>query len=670
MSMLPTPFHSGELAVQDRMGVREQVHSYAPKFVRSFLPDQHRDLLESLPFIIVGSIDDQQQPTASIIFGFPGFINAPDDQTVRFDTHVIDGDPLAENLVVGTPLGFLAIEFETRRRNRMNGKVSNVDHDGFEIRLDQTFGNCPQYIQSRSLSYEAFDPRSPEPTIVSESLASADLRERLAAADTFFIASSHFEDDADEKHGVDVSHRGGKPGFLQFKDGVLTFPDFSGNNHFNTIGNIVLNPKVGILLPDFENGDLLLIHGEASIIWDGPQVDAFEGAQRLISVHITSTRLIENAMPNNWRFHDYSPSLQYTGTFDQMGPQEDAHLWRDLRVDRIERESSVINSFYLTPLDDKPIEDYLAGQHLPIRLKNKPRAIRTYTISKAACGGQYRLSIKREEKGDVSRYFHDDLRVGDTLEAMSPRGAFHQLQTQEKPVLLVSGGVGITPMIAMLEALVNTHGCTSGKKTEQPIVFIHAARNGDEHAFKSHPILGAAADLGVQVFYAYSEPTPQDIIDQHFSKRGRLDRDTLANLLPSPDSDVFLCGPLGFMEAMRAHYADLGVPDSQIQQEVFGAPKSEQTDAPDIEVPVTLHTSNKHLTWNPSKSSILDLAEEASIDAPFSCRGGSCGTCLTKILKGSVRHPTGTQYDARKDEALICCALPDEDASDPLVLDL
>lgn len=664
MENLPTPFHKGELAIQEKMGVREQVHSYAPRFVRSYLPPQHQELLETLPFILVGSIDENEQPTASILFGFPGFVSAPTETTVEFDATPLPGDPLAENLTPDAPLGFLAIEFETRRRNRMNGKVSALSDEKFAISLGQSFGNCPQYIQARTFSYDEFDPRQTKSVSVDRAPDQVWVKNQIESADTFFIASSHFEDEADVKHGVDVSHRGGRPGFVKFENGAITFPDFSGNNHFNTLGNIVLNPKVGLLFPDFETGDLLIMHGEAAIVWEGSDVLAFEGAERLVTIRVSSMRRLSNAIPANWRFHDYSPSLQTTGSYADGGVATDSAEWNTLRLERIERESDVINSFYFTPTDGKATLPYLAGQHLPIRHPSKPKAMRTYTLSRASSGDEYRISVKREPDGEISRLLHDKLRVGDKIEAKAPAGQFHLKPNFDKPVVLVSAGVGITPMIAMLEQLVNQHGCSEGKGCPHPIVFAHTAKNGDAHAFRSHPILRSAADHGVTAFVSYTEATPYDIVEKAFDARGRLDKNQLQDLLPSADADIYLCGPLPFMEAMRTHFEALGVPASQIRQELFGPADLPSENTIDAEIPVRLAESDADFNWNPSKGSLLEAVEDAGVDAPFSCRSGSCGTCLTKVLKGKLNHPKGTTFETKPDEALICCAVPDEDMSD------
>lgn len=658
MTTLPTPFHPGELAIQEKIGVRAQVHSYAPKFVRSYLPDQHRALLASLPFIVVGSIDENHQPTASILFGFPGMIETSTESSVKIGATPAKGDPLRDNLSVGSPLGFLAIEFETRRRNRMNGKITAIDHIGFEVEVDQTFGNCPQYIQARSLPHDSYNASIDATAVATRNPSTEDVKIRLEAADTFFIASSYFEDAADTKHGVDVSHRGGKPGFVKYEDGVLTFPDFSGNNHFNTIGNIVLNPKVGLLFPNFETGELLFIEGKAEVIWDGPEVLAFDGAQRLINVKVTETRLLDGAMPARWHFSDYSPSLENTGSFADAGKSLAIQGWRPLRVEKVERESDVIHSFYLSAPDGGSLPTYLAGQHLPIRIPALPNSVRTYTLSRASSGNQYRLSIKREAQGAVSRHFHDRIRVGDKIDAKVPSGQFHLQDNSNKPIVLLSAGVGVTPMIAMLESLVSEHGCAKGKQCKRPIAFVHAARNGNEHAFRNHPILRSAEDHGISVTYIYSQPSTQDIVEKAFHARGRIDADLLQGVVANLDSEVYLCGPAGFMKAMQENLKSVGIPADNIKQEAFGPDKTNHQAPVDMDIDVKLTMSGKKITWNPSKGSLLEHVEEAGVDAPFSCRAGNCSTCLTKVLKGKLDHPAGIQHVPADGEALICCAKP------------
>ena len=265
------------------------------------------------------------------------------------------GDPLNENLAQGAQLGMLGIEYATRRRNRLNGTVSSVGDDGLEISVGQSFGNCPQYIQARDFEFlPGIDhPGESRPL---RRLHKFDDRARdiISRADHFYIATHLSAKPGDGAHGVDVSHRGGKPGFVRIDDDkTLTFPDFSGNYHFNTLGNILLNPVAGLLFIDFESGDLLYLTCSAEIIWDSEECRAFAGAERLVRCEIDEAILVERSMPVRWNFLEYSPSLDQTGSWDEvqtkMGELATGNVYREYIVTMIESESEVISSFYLEP---------------------------------------------------------------------------------------------------------------------------------------------------------------------------------------------------------------------------------------------------------------------------------------------------------------------------------
>jgi len=184
-------------------------------------------------------------------------------------------------LKVGAEVGVLGILPESRRRNRLTGTISVVESDAFEISVRQSFGNCPQYIQTRSLSIlpEISTPQQQRPLRQSDRLEAAD-RDLIANADTLFVATSYVEASDAANQGADVSHRGGKPGFVKIEnERSFVFPDFSGNYHFNTVGNILLNPKAGFLFIDFESKDLLYLTGTAKIVWQGEQVKNLIGAE-------------------------------------------------------------------------------------------------------------------------------------------------------------------------------------------------------------------------------------------------------------------------------------------------------------------------------------------------------------------------------------------------------
>ncbi|HEX6707891.1 MAG TPA: pyridoxamine 5'-phosphate oxidase family protein [Albitalea sp.] len=300
-------FHAGELAVQERAGVREKVAVAGTRMIRAFMPEQHRELFEKLPTLFVGSLDAQGRPWASVLAGRPGFVTAPDERHLRIAAHPEAVDPLAARLAPGTPLGLLGLEPHTRRRNRMNGTVVDADATGFGVEVDQSFGNCPQYIQAREPQWVQPAPGPAE--ALGAGLNDAALR-LVARADTLFIASaSQRAGRRGGAEGVDVSHRGGRPGFVRAHDGVLTLPDYRGNNLFNTLGNIAAHPRAGLLFVDYASGDLLQLTGAAHIIWDGAQLSAFEAAQRLVRVEVDQAWWRPAALPLRWSTPEFAPQL-------------------------------------------------------------------------------------------------------------------------------------------------------------------------------------------------------------------------------------------------------------------------------------------------------------------------------------------------------------------------
>lgn len=311
-----SPFHEGERAIQARLGVQERMDKQGRRFIRDFMPEQHRQFFAQLPYVIAGTVDESGQPWASILAGSPGFVSAPDGQNLHIAARPLAGDPLARTLANNIDIGFLGIELHTRRRNRVNGIVTAVGADGFEVQVRQSFGNCPKYIQLRQLQQlQPAKPVKSSPIHKITTLSSSE-RDLITAADTFFIATAYQSKSAKFTSGVDISHRGGKPGFVRIdNDGTLTVPDFSGNFHFNTFGNIELNPRAGLLFMDFERGDLLYLTGKARVIWDGPEIAAYDGAERLLKFHTEMGYRVERSLPLRWTAPEFSPFLKETGSW-------------------------------------------------------------------------------------------------------------------------------------------------------------------------------------------------------------------------------------------------------------------------------------------------------------------------------------------------------------------
>jgi len=319
-------FHEGECLMQARAGMRERMAALGPHVIRPFMTEQHQAFFAQLPFVIVGSVDAGGQAWASILAGTAGFIGSPDPHHLRIRARPPAADPLHRTLIVGASIALLGIEPHTRRRNRMNGIVERIDDDGLLVGVQQSFGNCPKYIQARQAEYAKRESAGPVHTATALNERS---RPIVAHADTLFIATAHpGANHATTQshaliaprlitHGVDVSHRGGKPGFVRIdNDRTLTLPDFSGNRFFNSLGNIVLNPHAGLLFIDFDAGDVLHIAADAEIIFDGPELDAFAGAERLLRLTIRHVTHVVASLPLRWKGEpQLSPYLAHTGSW-------------------------------------------------------------------------------------------------------------------------------------------------------------------------------------------------------------------------------------------------------------------------------------------------------------------------------------------------------------------
>ena len=315
-----SPFHAGEQAVQTRLGVREQIEKMGRRMVLNHLPEQHQRFYRSLPFLLIGTTDAQGRPWASLLAGKPGFMTSPNAYALKVAARPLFGSPLADGLSVGAEVGLLGILPESRRRNRLAGRVAAMDADSITIEVAQAFGNCPQYIQTRRIEVlpEVAEPWR-EKVIEQGDRLNEKAQALIQKSDTMFIATAYKDESgrnskANPAFSADISHRGGKPGFVRVEDEqTLLFPDFSGNDIFNTIGNILVNPRAGLLFIDFETRDLLYLTGRAEIVWEGSAVEAFEGAERFVRCRVESWRRVERSLPLKFEFGEYSPNLKRTG---------------------------------------------------------------------------------------------------------------------------------------------------------------------------------------------------------------------------------------------------------------------------------------------------------------------------------------------------------------------
>ena len=496
-------------------------------------------------------------------------------------------------------------------------------------------------------------------------------RALIEGADTFFVATYA---DVEGQRQVDVSHRGGNSGFVRVEaDGTLTIPDFNGNLFFSTLGNIVLNGKAGLLFVDFATGDVLQLSGDAEVIFDSAEIGAFQGAERLWAFRARRIVRRPGATALRWALREdgWADSSLLTGNWqqaaDRLRAARYATQWRPMKIVRVVEESQSIRSLHLEPVDGAGLLPHLAGQHLPIRLQlgadEKP-LIRTYTLSVAPSDGLYRISVKRE--GRVSQFIHDQLREGDLIEARAPAGAFVLDAQQERPLVLLAGGIGITPLLAMLR-----HVVYEGWRQQRirPVTLFYAARSKAERAFDGELAdLLAAAQGAIRLVRVLSDTSGAEPgVD--YDTAGRIDMALLTRYLAFDDYAFYLCGPAAFTQGLYDGLRGYNIADGRIHAEGFGpASLVRRPDQPVVAavplppatepVAVLFTESLKEGRWAPGSGSLLELAEARGLEPQFSCREGSCGTCKTRLVKGAVSYLKEPSAPHGDDEVLICCAVP------------
>ncbi len=301
--MTASPFHPDELDAQARAG-----KAASGAGIRTFMPDQHREFFALLPYLFAATTDADGWPLATMLTGAAGFVHAPDPVTLRVEALPAAGDPAADRVADGQEIGILGLDLATRRRNRANGAIAARDAGGFTLAVRQSFGNCAKYIQRRAVA-----PVRPASTPGgAETLGGLDpaARTLIGQADTLFVASRS-RPEAGGAGGLDMSHRGGRPGFVRIDGDTLAVPDFAGNRFFNTLGNLLGEPRAALLFVDFASGDLLQLQGRVTIDWDARLRSA--GVERQWRFAVVRGWRRRAAVPLRWSFIDYSPATLGTG---------------------------------------------------------------------------------------------------------------------------------------------------------------------------------------------------------------------------------------------------------------------------------------------------------------------------------------------------------------------
>jgi predicted pyridoxine 5'-phosphate oxidase superfamily flavin-nucleotide-binding protein len=303
---MPEPisvFHEGERSLHKKLDIEDRQHQLGLRMVRDYMPDQHRAFFEMIESVHIGAVDSDGHPWAITRTGAPGFMTSPNDKTLAISSKPLPGEPSDLNFMIGAKTSVVGIEFETQRRNRLNATIDAATGGVLSFHVDQSYGNCPKYIQIRHKTPAG--PTAPQTPFTDTTLSPAD-KNQIAGADTLLIASRAAELGDDPRAGVDINHRGGMPGFVTVLDEkTIQFPDYKGNSFYNTYGNILTDNRVGLQFVDFETGTLLNIKGTAELVEDLNNGELpLMGRGLRITVQ-TATRA-EGALPIRYTFGAYS----------------------------------------------------------------------------------------------------------------------------------------------------------------------------------------------------------------------------------------------------------------------------------------------------------------------------------------------------------------------------
>eukprot|EP00208_Stichococcus_sp_RCC1054_P001207 CAMPEP_0206146014 /NCGR_PEP_ID=MMETSP1473-20131121/29247_1 /ASSEMBLY_ACC=CAM_ASM_001109 /TAXON_ID=1461547 /ORGANISM="Stichococcus sp, Strain RCC1054" /LENGTH=576 /DNA_ID=CAMNT_0053542437 /DNA_START=347 /DNA_END=2074 /DNA_ORIENTATION=+ len=554
----PSPYHRGEMAVQDRLGTRLLAERIGRASVRDYLNDQAKAFFNELPLLFVGSRCPDGNMWATALAGQPGFIAPTDDHHLAVQLRQTYGDPVVFR--PGDYVGGVGVMLHNRRRNRLNCRVESNEGGEMVMRVVESFGNCPKYIQVRDIAVddEKLTTLGTENRVVTHGTTALGPEQRafIQRSDTLLIASGHEQvrNGEDGISGCDCNHRGGSPGFVQVHgDGTLKWPDFVGNNLFQTLGNMEVNPHIGLLFIDFDTGDTLQLTGNGSVLWDERSLP---GAQRTMKfdtvkwVHVLGALPITTRGPVQPSPYNPLPASADGSTASVVGLKLLAR--RNETHDIVTFEFEVPKS---AEGEEKPFCE--AGQFasfdFPL-LKNGETLNRTWTISsppsQVASTGRFTISVKKA--GLVSGYLHEKLMEMHEVVFRGVDGDF-TLDRAAKcipraGVLLVAGGIGVTPVRAMFDVCL---------RRAYPVTVLYAIRNLQDAAFLTEfqKAAGGYDDVTVAVALTGSGSMEEALAAFPGVRLfpGRISASLIAEVCPdAKEREVFQCGPTAMMDATTA----------------------------------------------------------------------------------------------------------------------
>ncbi len=336
--------------------------------------------------------------------------------------------------------------------------------------------------------------------------------------------------------------------------------------------------------------------------------------------------------------------------------------YRQFKIVKKEFEPGQVCSFYLEPMDARKLPSYKPGQYLTFKVDvGEPHGsvVRCYSLSTRPAPTRYRVSVKRIPSGVASNFFHDRLSEGDIVDVKAPRGKFFVKFTSRRAVVLIGGGIGVTPVLAMLDALT-----ASGVRKD--ILFFLGVRNSSEHCFHDEITRIVSRSNGVKLHVCYSSPLPQDKVGIDCHSIGHVSVELLKEMFPSLDCDFYVCGPASMMAQLKDDLAAAGVPRKHFHMEAFGAGSVKKVTTPGVAAErfmITFELSGKTLEWDPGYGNILAWAEANGIAIECGCRAGNCGSCEVEITSGEVEYVVEPGADLDEGACLTCVTVPKTDLS-------
>ncbi|KAI8907126.1 hypothetical protein BC831DRAFT_495143 [Entophlyctis helioformis] len=653
-------FHEGEVLLQKLVGFRAEAEYHYVDFIRSSMPNQHRSFFQNLRYVFVTTTSASGEPWSSVLAGPSEFVASPDPEHLVLRFHPAAGDPIADNLAHAAAIlqlgrtddatlqfGFLGIEFHTRRRNRMNGTMTAIGKNGdgswtVQVRVVQSYGNCPKYIQVREIVGMRAPAKPSSDTLASqESTArlgqgglTLEMQAMVRQADTVFVGTQYVHDHAPARSsGLDLSHRGGRPGFLQVLNGgkLLVLPDYKGNNMFMTMGNILKDPRASLVIPDFETGACLYITARAQTLVAPESFAYLPGMQRLNLFEPIKAVIVHHALPYLFELRDMSPfnppvrvsPLAAAPAQTVDGSQATPSTNQATLVSRV-RHTDSVSSF--TFRVDQPIQ-YAPGQFATLDFsqydtalaRRKLRAeqttrdpaimnddlVRSWTITStpphSADSGFVRTStftitVKHYADGMISPVLHS-LQPGasPSIPLLGVGGEFSifcnpdnlgngtAAKDNVRKVLFVAGGIGVTPFVGMVRGLVEQAQHASHTATAQPtdVVFMLSAPHVDDvpvDLVREMSQLLAPHKISIVIALSRASPSSIKAASDHGGSlqglgavvAGRLDKNMLLQHVEDVQQrTVYVCGPSGFQTSVTDMMQSLGVAGEAVHTETF-----------------------------------------------------------------------------------------------------